>query len=144
MVNHVVLVGRLTRDPELQYTASGTAVTVFTVAVDRPFKNARGEREADFIRVVAWRKLGEVVAEYVQKGRLVAVEGSLRTRSFENNEGRRVYVTEVVADSVVFLERPPKNGGGKAGKAAKADEKTKEEPAELVDAFAGAEEDLPF
>ncbi|MBT9281992.1 MAG: single-stranded DNA-binding protein [Hydrogenibacillus schlegelii] len=141
MINRVVLVGRLTRDPDMNYTASGTPVTSFTVAVDRPFKNARGERDADFVRVVAWRKLGEVVAEYVQKGRLVAVEGSLRTRSFENNEGRRVYVTEVVADSVVFLERPPKNGGGKAAKAA---EKAKEEPAEPVDAFAGVDEDLPF
>jgi len=133
MMNKVVLVGRLTRDPELQYTANGTAVTAFTIAVDRNFKNNQGEREADFIRCVAWRKLGEIVAEHMKKGRLVAVEGRLQTRSYENNEGRRVYVTEVISENVSFLDRP-KNDGGQAAK----------ETVEFVDAFAGDDEDLPF
>lgn len=116
MLNKVVLIGRLTRDPEMQYTANGTAVTVFTIAVDRPFKNAQGEREADFIRCVAWKKLGEIVAEHMQKGRLVAIEGRIQTRSYENNAGQRVYVTEVVAENVVFLDRPNENGKEKKEK----------------------------
>lgn len=104
MLNRVILIGRLTRDPELRYTPAGVAVTQFTLAVDRPFKNESGEREADFIPVVSWRQLAETCANYLRKGRLTAVEGRIQVRNYENNEGRRVYVTEVVADNVRFLE----------------------------------------
>lgn len=104
MLNRVVLIGRLTRDPELRYTASGIAVTTFTLAVDRPYTNQQGEREADFINIVTWRNLAEHCANYLKKGLLTAVEGRLQTRYYENNEGKRIYVTEVVADNVRFLE----------------------------------------
>lgn len=104
MLNRVVLIGRLTRDPELRYTPSGVAVTQFTLAVDRPFTSQGGEREADFIPVVTWRQLAENCANYLRKGRLTAVEGRIQIRNYENNEGRRVYVTEVIADNVRFLE----------------------------------------
>lgn len=104
MLNRVILIGRLTRDPELRYTPSGVAVAQFTLAVDRPFTNQQGEREADFIPIVTWRKLAETCANYLSKGRLTAVEGRIQVRNYENNEGRRVYVTEVVADNVRFLE----------------------------------------
>lgn len=105
MLNRVILIGRLTRDPEMRYTPSGIANTSFTLAVDRAFTNANGEREADFIPIVTWRQLAENCANYLKKGRLVAVEGRIQTRNYENNEGRKVYVTEVVADNVRFLEK---------------------------------------
>lgn len=105
MLNRVVLIGRLTKDPELRYTPSGLAVTQFTLACDRPFTNNQGEREADFINIVTWRQLAENCANYLRKGRLTAVEGRIQVRSYDNNEGRRVYVTEVIADNVRFLER---------------------------------------
>lgn len=104
-MNKAILIGRLTRDPELRYTSSNRAVCQFTVAIDRPFTNqASGQREADFINVVAWDKTGENVGKYMTKGRLVAVEGRIQTRNYDNNEGRKVYVTEVVANNVQFLE----------------------------------------
>ncbi|HET7627700.1 MAG TPA: single-stranded DNA-binding protein [Bacillales bacterium] len=104
MINRTVLVGRLTRDPELRYTPNGVAVATFTLACDRPFTNQQGEREADFIRCVVWRRPAENVANYLKKGSLAGVEGRIETRSFENNEGRRVFMTEVVCDRVQFLE----------------------------------------
>jgi len=104
-MNKAILIGRLTRDPELRYTSSNRAVCQFTVAIDRPFTNqASGQREADFINVVAWDKTGENVGKYMTKGRLIAVEGRIQTRNYDNNEGRRVYVTEVIASNVQFLE----------------------------------------
>ena len=104
-MNKAILIGRLTRDPEVRYTNSNRAVCQFTVAIDRPFTNqTSGQREADFINVVAWDKTGENVGKYMTKGRLIAVEGRIQTRNYENNEGRRVYVTEVVANNVRFLE----------------------------------------
>lgn len=104
MINRVVLVGRLTRDPELKYTPNGVAVANFTVAVNRPFSNQQGQRDADFISMVVWRKAAENVAKFISKGSLVGIDGRLQTRSYDNNEGKRVYITEVVADSVQFLE----------------------------------------
>lgn len=104
MLNRSVLIGRLTRDPELQYTPNGIAVTKFTLAVDRPFTSQSGEREADFIPIVVWRQAAEACANYLAKGRLVAVEGRIQVRNYENNEGKRVYITEVIADNVRFLE----------------------------------------
>ncbi|MFC7678950.1 single-stranded DNA-binding protein [Paenibacillus sp. GCM10028914] len=114
MLNRVILIGRLTRDPELRYTPAGVAVTQFTLAVDRPFSGQGGEREADFIPVVTWRQLAETCANYLRKGRLTAVEGRIQVRNYENNEGKRVYVTEVIADNVRFLEsnRDSSGGGG--------------------------------
>ena len=104
-MNKAILIGRLTRDPELRYTSSNRAVCQFTVAIDRPFTNqATGQREADFINVVAWDKTGENVGKYMTKGRLIAVEGRIQTRNYDNNEGRKVYVTEVIASNVQFLE----------------------------------------
>ncbi|WP_145333304.1 single-stranded DNA-binding protein [Paenibacillus xylanexedens] len=114
MLNRVVLIGRLTRDPELRYTPSGVATTTFTLAVDRPFTNQSGEREADFIPVVTWRQLAETCANYLRKGRLAAVEGRIQTRHYENNEGKRVYVTEVIADNVRFLESANQGNGSRS------------------------------
>ena len=110
MLNRVVLIGRLTRDPELRYTQNGTAVASFTVAVNRKYNRD----EADFIPVVVWQKMAENVAEYLGKGSLVAIEGRIQTRNYENQEGRKVYVTEVIADDVRFLdsrkkESPPED-----------------------------------
>lgn len=115
MINRVVLVGRLTKDPELRYTANGIAVATFTLAVNRPFSNQQGEREADFINIVVWRKQAENVANFLNKGSLAGVDGRMQTRNYENNEGRRVYVTEVVGDSVQFLEPKGATSGGGQG-----------------------------
>ena len=99
MINSVVLVGRLTRDPELRYTPSGAAVASFTVAIDRRFTNQQGQREADFINCVMWRKAAENFANFTHKGSLVGIEGRIQTRSYENQQGQRVYVTEVLAEN---------------------------------------------
>lgn len=109
MINAVTLVGRLTKDVDLRYSQSGTAIANFTLAVNRPFKNANGDREADFINIVQFRKGAEVTAQYVSKGNQVGVIGRIQTRNYENKQGQRVYVTEVVADQVSFLE--PKREG---------------------------------
>ncbi|ETT50215.1 single-stranded DNA-binding protein [Paenibacillus sp. FSL P4-0176] len=115
MLNRVILIGRLTRDPELRYTPAGVAVTQFTLAVDRPFTSQGGEKEADFIPVVTWRQLAETCANYLRKGRLAAVEGRIQVRNYENNEGKRVYVTEVIADNVRFLESANRDNSGGGG-----------------------------
>lgn len=104
MINSVTLVGRLTKDPELKYTQSGIAVARFTVAANRPFSNSEGKREADFINCVAWRKQAENLAKYMTKGSLVGVVGRIQTSNFEGKDGNRVFMTEVVADSIQFLE----------------------------------------
>ncbi|PFI93392.1 single-stranded DNA-binding protein [Priestia megaterium] len=109
MLNRVILVGRLTKDPELRYTPSGAAVATFTLAVNRTFTNQQGEREADFINCVVWRRQAENAANFLKKGSLAGVDGRLQSRSYEGNDGKRVYVTEVVAESVQFLE--PKDNG---------------------------------
>ncbi|MGM7689797.1 single-stranded DNA-binding protein [Staphylococcus felis] len=107
MLNRVVLVGRLTKDPEYRTTPSGVSVATFTLAVNRTFTNAQGEREADFINCVVFGKQAENVKKFLNKGNSAGVDGRLQSRSYENKEGQRVYVTEVVCDSVQFLE--PKN-----------------------------------
>lgn len=111
MINRVVLVGRLTKDPELRYTPNGIASCRFTVAVNRTFANEQGERDADFISCVAWRKQAENLANYQRKGALIGLEGRIQTGSYEGQNGQRVYTTDVVADSIQFLE-PSRNGGG--------------------------------
>ncbi|EJQ7117480.1 single-stranded DNA-binding protein, partial [Listeria monocytogenes] len=112
MMNRVVLVGRLTKDPELRYTPAGVAVATFTLAVNRPFKNGQGEQEADFIQCVVWRKPAENVANFLKKGSLAGVDGRVQTRNYEGNDGKRVYVTEIVAESVQFLESKQNGAGG--------------------------------
>ncbi len=107
MLNRVVLVGRLTKDPELKYTQSGVAVCRFTLAVNRPFKNGQGDQEADFVNCVAWRKQAENTANFLRKGSLTGIDGRIQTSNFDGLDGKRVFMTEVVADSVQFLE--PKN-----------------------------------
>lgn len=109
MLNRVVLVGRLTKDPEYRTTPSGVEVSTFTLAVNRTFTNAQGEREADFINVVVFRKQAKNVNDYLSKGSLAGVDGRVQSRNYENNEGRRVFVTEVVADSVQFLDTKGNN-----------------------------------
>lgn len=105
MINNVTLVGRLTKDPELKYTPSNVAVATFTLVVNRNFKGANGEREADFINCMMWRKPAELFSEWCKKGNLVGVTGRIQTRNYENQEGRRVYLTEVVADGFERLEK---------------------------------------
>ncbi|HCU6968646.1 TPA: single-stranded DNA-binding protein [Staphylococcus aureus] len=107
MLNRVVLVGRLTKNPEYRTTPSGVSVATFTLAVNRAFTNAQGEREADFVNCVVFRRQADNVNNYLSKGSLAGVDGRLQSRNYENQEGRRVFVTEVVCDSVQFLE--PKN-----------------------------------
>lgn len=114
-LNRVILIGRNTREPELRFTNSGVAVANFTLAVDRPFLNARGERDTDFIRIVAWRKLAETCANYMGKGRLVAVEGRIQVRTYQTPEGQNRTISEVVADTVRFLERPREGTAPAAG-----------------------------
>ena len=104
MINRVVLVGRMTRDPELRRTAQGDAVTSFTLAVNRNYTARDGQQQADFINCVVWRKPAENVERYCSKGSLVGVEGRIQTRSYDNNQGQKVYVVEVICDSVQFLE----------------------------------------
>ena len=104
MINNVVLVGRLTADPNLRYTANGTGVATFTLAVNRNFTNQDGNRDADFINCVIWRKSAETLANYAKKGTLLGVIGRIQTRSYENQQGQRVYVTEVVAENFQLLE----------------------------------------
>lgn len=111
MMNRVVLVGRLTKDPELRYTPNGVPVATFTLAVNRTFTNQQGEREADFINCVIWRKPAENVANFLKKGSLAGVDGRIQTRSYEGQDGKRVYVTEVQAESVQFLEPRNSNKG---------------------------------
>ena len=104
MINRVVLVGRMTRDPELRRTQAGDAVTSFTLAVNRNFTSRDGQQQADFINCVVWRKPAENVERYCSKGSLVGIEGRIQTRNYDNSQGQKVYVTEVVCDSVQFLE----------------------------------------
>src|SRR5690606_25316962 len=98
MINRVVLVGRLTKDPDLRFTPSGVAVATFTLAVNRPFTNQKGERDADFIQVIVWRKAAEALANPTRRATDLGVDGRIQTRSYEAQDGRRVYVTEVVAE----------------------------------------------
>lgn len=104
MLNRVVLVGRLTKDPDLRFTPNGVAVANFTIAVNRPFSNQQGKKEADFINCVIWRKQAENLANYMKKGSMIGVDGRIQTRSFDGQDGKKVFITEVVADNVQFLE----------------------------------------
>lgn len=119
MINNVVLVGRMTRDADLRYTPNNQAVATFTLAVNRNFKNQAGEREADFINCVIWRQQAENLANWAKKGALIGITGRIQTRNYENQQGQRVYVTEVIAESFQVLEsrtaREGQGGGYAAG-----------------------------
>ena len=134
MLNRIILIGRLTRDPELRYVPSGQPVASFTLAVDRPFTNQQGERQTDFIDIVAWRRLAEQVTQHLAKGRLVAVEGRLQIRSYETQDGQKRKAAEVVADAVRFLDR--KTGAGPA-----AGVESREGEPETPE---GGDDDVPF
>lgn len=112
MINNVVVVGRLTRAVDLRYTSNGTAYASFTLATDRDFKNQNGERETDFINCVMWRKPAENLANYTKKGSLIGIEGRIQTRNYDNQQGQRVYVTEVLAEKFSFLESAKKDDNG--------------------------------
>jgi single-strand DNA-binding protein len=109
MLNRVVLIGRLTKDPELRYTPNGVAVTNFTLAIDRKFKNAQGERETDFIPCVMFKQLAELCANYLAKGKLASVDGRIQIRTYNDKDGQKRWITEIVAEDVHFLS--PKDGG---------------------------------
>ena len=129
LLNHVVLIGRLVRDPELRYTTNGTAVSNFTLAVERNYTNQQGERDVDFINIVTWRKLAETCAHHLGKGRLVAVQGSLQIRKSEK-DGRTYINPEVVASDVRFLDWPD---SGKSRNQSQQENNNDEEPAEDLD-----------
>ncbi|MDU7499571.1 MAG: single-stranded DNA-binding protein [Streptococcus thermophilus] len=114
MINNVVLVGRMTKDAELKYTGNNIAVASFSLAVNRNFKDANGEREADFINCVIWRQQAENLANWAKKGALIGITGRIQTRSYENQQGQRVYVTEVVAENFQMLESRAAREGGNA------------------------------
>lgn len=138
-MNKAILIGRLTKDPELSTTNSGVSVCRFTLAVDRQFKNSDGERQADFLPVVAWRQQAEFVQKWFQKGSPCAVVGSIQTRSYDAQDGTKRYVTEIVADSVEFV---PKSQGASGGDYSEEREvkpkKSMDELQEIND------DDLPF
>ena len=151
MINRVVIVGRLTRDVDLKYTSSGTAVGTFNIAVNRQFTNANGDREADFINCVIWRKAAENFANFTKKGSLVGVDGRLQTRNYENQQGQRVYVTEVVVDNFSLLESKGSAEGHTNSSAPKSQQGSKSEAVNHNDSFANngtpldiSDDDLPF
>ncbi|MCT3597243.1 single-stranded DNA-binding protein [Levilactobacillus brevis] len=112
MINNVTLIGRLGKDVELKYTESGLAVASGTLAVSRRFQTKNGEREVDWINFVIWRKAAETFANFTHKGSLVGIEGRIQTRNYENKQGQRVYVTEVIVDNFSFLEAKSSTGNG--------------------------------
>jgi single-strand DNA-binding protein len=142
LLNRVILIGRLTRDPELRYTASGVALTSFSLAVDRNYVNQQGERGTDFIRITVWRKLAETCANHLSKGRLVAIEGRLQTRSYETPEGQKRQVTDVVADDVRFLDWPKE--GKSAGEGSVGPGGDNQDFSNIGTEIDMGEDDLPF
>jgi len=150
MINRTILVGRLTRDPELRYTSSNIAVVKFTLAVNRTFAGPTGEREADFIQCVVWRKQAENLARFVKKGSLIGVEGRIQTGSYDDKDGIRKYTTEVVCDSVQFLEPKSQDsesrdyGTQEYSKSYQKNDYEKPKRKESTPTIHVAEDDLPF
>lgn len=138
MLNSTCLVGRLTKDAELRYTTNNQAVATFTLAVNRNFKSQNGEREADFINCVIWRQQAENLANWCKKGALIGITGRIQTRSYENQQGQRVYVTEVVADNFQLLEFNKQNNQGYSQENSQPDFSQQAEPMNILDS------DLPF
>ena len=150
MINNVVLVGRLTKDVELRYTPANQAVATFTLAVNRTFKNANGEREADFINVVIWRQAAENLANWAKKGALLGITGRIQTRNYENAQGQRVYVTEVIAESFQMLESRNQQQGHPQGNQQSKTQSSAPDFGRDNDPFSGgtpmnlSDDDLPF
>lgn len=149
MLNRVVLVGRLTKDPELRYTSGGKAVATFTLAINRTYTNQQGEREADFIQCVVWKRLAENVANYLKKGSLAGIDGRLQTRNYENQQGQRVYVTEIICESVQFLDS--KNSNNNANQSQQDQQYQQKKNENFRDPFQNegqpidiSDDDLPF
>jgi single-stranded DNA-binding protein 3 len=138
MMNSICLVGRLTKDVELRYTPSNVAVATFTLAVNRTFKNENGDREADFINCVMWRKQAENLANWAKKGALIGITGRIQTRSYDNQQGQRVYVTEVVAETFQLLES---KGQGNQGQQRQAPDFSRSTSTNTLDI---SSDDLPF
>ena len=146
MINNVTLIGRLTKDVELKYTPANQAVATFTLAVNRTFKNANGERETDFINCVIWRQSAENFANWAKKGNLIGITGRIQTRSYENQQGQRVYITEVIAENFQMLESRNQQQGQQQAQPQQATQQQAKQP----DPFAGGaptslnDDDLPF
>ena len=146
MINNLTLIGRLTKDVELKYTPANQAVAQFTLAVNRTFKNANGERESDFINCVIWRKSAENFANFVKKGALIGITGRIQTRNYENAQGQRVYVTEVIAENFQMLESRNQQQGQQQAQPQQATQQQAKQP----DPFSGGaptslnDDDLPF
>ena len=144
-MNKVLLIGRLTANPECRYTASNTAVTSFTLAVDRSFKNESGNKEADFINIVAWNKKAELINEYVAKGDLIGVIGKLQVRSYQNDKGENRRVTEVVLEEIEFLQSKPKEDSKISEEKVDSNKPYEDFAKEHQEEFVYTdEEDLPF
>ena len=146
MINNITLVGRLTKDADLRYTSDGTATATFSLAVNRPFKSASGECEADFINCVIWRKNAENFANFTRKGSLVGITGRIQTRNYENKEGQRVYVTEVVAENFALLES--KKDGASNGQTGQNNPRGSHQPSDPFNShsepYSINSDDLPF
>jgi len=154
-MNRVVLVGRLTRDPDLRYTPSGHAVSNFTIACNRSFKAKDGEQEADFINCVAWRKTAESLANYMKKGSMIGVDGKLQSRTYDDKDGKKVFVTEVLSESIQFLDsKGTQNNGGQSQQSSPYDyneQSQQQAPQQPSNPFEGngeqiniQDDDLPF
>ena len=148
-MNKIILIGRLTKDPEVKTTQSQVSFCTFTVAVDRKFKTATGERQSDFLTCVAWRQQADLLGRYFQKGSKIGIVGNLQSRSYDNNEGKKVYVTEVVVDEIEFMESKQGGTSGSAGEGAQhASAMTQQQSPSVDSGFYPAMDDdavsLPF
>lgn len=143
MINNFVGVGRLTADPELRFTPSGVANCKFTLAINRTFSNSQGEKETDFIRIQVWRKQAENVANFLKKGSLAGVIGRIQTGSYEGQDGKRIFTTDIVADSVQFLE-PKKSQQGAQGNSSPSAEREPAQEPESHTSDSDDDSDLPF
>ena len=140
-MNKVVLIGRVTADPELRYTESGKAYTRFTLAVNRNYKKESGETDADFISIVAWEKRAETISKYIKKGNRLSVSGRIQTGSYEKEDGSRGYLNDVIVDELEFLESKPKEDKP----APEYEEKVEDDPfKDLGDTVQLSDKDLPF
>ena len=149
MINNVVLVGRITKDPELRYTPSNVATVSFSIAIDRTYQSQNGERQADFINCVAWRQSAEFLAKYVKKGYMIGVTGSIQTRNYQAQDGTTRYVTEVVCNSVQNLQGRNDAAADNSGYQAQPSQrvsapKVQEKQPDKFDVSEVAEDDLPF
>lgn len=150
MINNTVLIGRVTKGIELKQTQANKSVTQFVLAVNRQFKNANGEREADFINIVAWGKTAELLAQYAHKGSQIGVVGRIQTRNYENQQGQRVYVTEVVAESMTLLDSKGNNQNQQAQPQTQQSQNQTPDFGRNADPFSGgssmtlSDDDLPF